>query len=260
VRIGLRASAASGLATLTSWLPRAVKPGRATVVDALYSYVVGGPGPRAGTKRFHVLYRDARRVARSLNLDVIRRAFDRDLSLLIGERATRRVFVHAGVVGLGKKAVVLPGRSFSGKTTLIRALVDAGGVFYSDEFALLDSRGRVSPWAEPLSIRIAGPHKAGESHTPELLGWNPGRRPLPIGLVVMTSFQAGRRFRPRATSRSQGALGLLQNTLPARRRPRETLRVLAAAVADARVIQGPRGEAAAAARAIVKYLDGPTAA
>jgi len=168
-------------------------------------------------KRFHVLYRNAQRLARSLDLDDIRRAFDRDISMLIGESASRRVFVHAGVVGFKGGAVVVPGRSFSGKTTLIQALVARGGVYYSDEFAVLDSRGRVLPWAESLSIRPDGSRKRAESHSPDSLGIMVGRISLPVRLVVLTAFEKGRRFRPKRLTPAGGALGLLEHTLPARR-------------------------------------------
>ena len=217
VRIGLRASDADGLVALEGWLPRAVKPSRGRVVQGLYSLVLGGAGPRSGVKRFHVLYRNAQRLARSLDLDDIRRAFDRDISMLIGESASRRVFVHAGVVGFKGGAVVVPGRSFSGKTTLIQALVARGGVYYSDEFAVLDSRGRVLPWAESLSIRPDGSRKRAESHSPDSLGIMVGRISLPVRLVVLTAFEKGRRFRPKRLTPAGGALGLLEHTLPARR-------------------------------------------
>lgn len=255
VRIGLRASAASGLTTLTSWLPRAVKPGRGTEVEALYSYVVGGPGARAGTKRFHVLYRDATRLARSLDLEEVRRAFERDLSMAVGAGARRRIFVHAGVVSFDNGAVLIPGKSFSGKTTLVRALVDQGGAYYSDEFAVLDSRGRVFPWAEALSIRKNGAMQAAQAHSPETLGLTIGRKPVPVRMVVLTSFEEGRRFRPRRMSPAAGALGLLEHTLPAQARPRATLRAIASAVSSAKVLRGLRGDAREAAQAIVKALE-----
>ena len=63
------------------------------------------------------------------------------------------VAVHAGVVADGDRAIVMPGMSFSGKTTLVRALVEAGAVYYSDEYAMLDEAGRVHPYARQLSFR-----------------------------------------------------------------------------------------------------------
>ena len=69
--------------------------------------------------------------------------------------ATEFVFIHAGVVADGGRAIVIPGLSFSGKTTLVRALVEAGAVYYSDEFAALDENGRVLP--TPGGCRFVAP-------------------------------------------------------------------------------------------------------
>jgi hypothetical protein len=228
-------------------------------VGTIYSFLLGGHGDRPGTKRFHLLYRDATQLVRSHDLNEVRRALDRDLSMRIGESARDRIFVHAGVVGFEAGAVLVPGKSFSGKTTLIEALVAEGGLYYSDEFAVLDSRGRVLPWAEDLSIRQHGAMKAGESRSPASLGMALGREALPVRLVVLTSFEEGRRFRPRSVSAAVGTLGLLEHTLPARTRPRASLSALASAISGAQVIRGVRGEAREAARAIVRVLGPPSA-
>ncbi len=254
VQVLLRASASAGLALLQSALPRAARPSRATQAVATYSLVLGGPGPLGGSARSHVLYRNEVRIGRSRNLDDIRRAFGRDLGALIGEHAPRRVFVHAGVVGFGDGAVLVPGKSLSGKTTLTRALVEAGGTYYSDEFAVLDSRGRVLPWAEPLSIRRAGSGNAGESHSAESLGLKMGRRSIPILMVVLTQYEPGGRFRPWPLARGPAILAVLQHTLSARRRPRATLNALTAALAGASVIAGTRDEACETAKIIVRRL------
>ena len=61
-----------------------------------------------------------------------------------------RIFVHAGVVAVRGRAIVLPGTSYCGKTTLVAALVRAGATYFSDEFAVLDERGAVHPYPKPL--------------------------------------------------------------------------------------------------------------
>src|SRR5581483_1001800 len=45
----------------------------------------------------------------------------------------KAVFVHAGVVAWRGRALVIPGPSNSGKSTLVAALVAAGAAYYSDE-------------------------------------------------------------------------------------------------------------------------------
>ena len=78
-----------------------------------------------------------------MNLDLILDTLESDLQLHVAEQARRRLFVHAGVVGWKGRAIVIPGRSFTGKTTLVAELVRAGASYYSDEYALIDSRGKI---------------------------------------------------------------------------------------------------------------------
>ena len=255
VALGLRGKDRAAIDTLVGWLPRAARAGRTSSVPVLYSLILGGNQPGSKVRRFHILYRNFTRIGRSLDLEDVRRAFDKDLATFVGERSSRRVFVHAGVVGIGDAAVVIAGKSFSGKTTLTRALVEAGGVYYSDEFALLDAEGRVAPWAEPLSIRDDDRTRRSSRRSPHSLGFRSGRRLLPVKLVVLATFEAGKSFNLRPVPAGEGALGLLSNTLPARKQPRAALRAVSAVVSQAPVLQGVRGEARSAARSILRYLE-----
>jgi hypothetical protein len=63
--------------------------------------------------------------------------------------------IHAGVVGDGHQAYLLPAKAGSGKSTLTAALVHAGFEFFSDELALLDNRMWVMP--VPLSLSVKEP-------------------------------------------------------------------------------------------------------
>ncbi len=74
---------------------------------------------------------------------------------IVAERAPDHLFVHAGVVGWEGRAIVMPGASFAGKTTLVQAWLEAGAVYDSDEFAVLDRAGRVHPFPRPLAIGTA---------------------------------------------------------------------------------------------------------
>ncbi len=64
-----------------------------------------------------------------------------DLMVYVANNAPDYVFVHAGVVGWRGRALVLPGTSFAGKTTLVAELVRAGAAYYSDEYAVIDELG-----------------------------------------------------------------------------------------------------------------------
>jgi hypothetical protein len=254
-RIGIRVNDPSALEPLVERLPPGWKPAPSPVVERLYSLIVGGAGARPNLRRFNVLYRDVEKVARSMELDQVLESFESDLQLYVAEMARRRVFVHAGVVGWGGRAIVIPGRSFTGKTTLVAELVRAGASYYSDEYAVLDSRGRVHPYPRPMSIRQPETRNQTKASV-ETLGGVSGVKPLPVGMVVVSEFRAGARWRPRLLSAGQGALALLSNTVSARRKPGIVLATLQRVVSQAPVFKGMRGEAKEVADSLLKGFSG----
>src|SRR5258706_3289708 len=139
VSVGLRTNEPEALDRLVRRLPPGWRPAASPRVERLYSLRVGD-GPGRGIRRFSLLYRDDVKVARSLEPTAIVSALESDLQLYLAERARRRIFVHAGVVGWQGRAVLIPGHSMSGKSTLVAALVRAGASYYSDEYAVLDAR------------------------------------------------------------------------------------------------------------------------
>lgn len=243
VRIGIRANRPEALDAIRPLLPPGWKQAAVPVVERLYSFVMGGSGAqRNGVKRFNLLYADAGRIARSLRLDEVFERFDDDVKLYVAEAARRRIFVHAGVVGWRGKAIIIPGRSFTGKTTLVAELVKRGATYYSDEYAVLDARGCVHPYTRPLAMREGEGGKQ-RSVDVESLGGRAGVKPLPVGLIIVSEYKAGARWRPRRLSAGQGALALLANTVPARKRPEAAFATLKQVVPQAQILKSARGEA-----------------
>lgn len=152
------------------------------------------------------------------------------------------IFLHAGVVGDGDRAIVVPGMSFSGKTTLVRALVEAGALYYSDEFAVLDEAGRVHPYPKRLSLRTSAGDALAETPV-EDLGGKRGEHPLSIGLVVVAHYLPGSSWQPRRLPRGAGALALFEHAVPGQERPEQTMRYVRRAAETAVVLEGERGEA-----------------
>lgn len=219
-------------------------------MDRLYSIWMASDGPRFAFRRFHLVYSGALRLARTLDGDEALEAFESDQHSYVAEAARTRLFVHAGVVGWRDRAILVPGSSLSGKTTLVVALVRAGATYYSDEYAVLDGRGRVHPYPTALSIREPGRDRP--RRVPAVtLGRGACRRPLPVGLVVVTAYRPGVGWRPRPLSAGQAALALLANTVAARRRPAAALGILRQVAAGAGAIRSARGDADAAARSIL---------
>ncbi len=249
--IGIRVSDRSVLEQIYALLPPGWRPATKPTVRRLYSVIVGGPTGRVGVRRFNILYSGAARLVRAHDLDEVLQHLELDLELYIGDNARRRTFVHAGVVGWNGQAIVIPGRSFSGKSSLVKALVKAGADYYSDEFAVLDERGRVHPYPIPLAIRQDRDGGRPVKCRVEDLGGAVGARPLPVGLVLFTRYVGGARFRPRRLSAGRGVLELLTHTLAARRGPERVLDTLTQAVGQASVVRGARGDAEEAARQIL---------
>lgn len=250
VRVGVRVSDARTLSEAVGRLPPGLVPSPGPRVERLYSLVVGGAGPRAGVRRMHLVYADARLVLRTADAEQALAALESDVRLYVAERARRRVFVHAGVVGWKGRALLVPGRSHSGKSRLVQALVRAGATYYSDEYAVLDGRGRVQPFPAALSIREDGAAPARRVAAAEL-GGHTGLPSLPVGLVVVSPYVRGARCRLRRASTGVGALALLTHCVPARRRPAEVIALLSKAVRDADIRIGARGDADDAARRIL---------
>lgn len=253
-RVGVRVNRAAELERVRAHLPPGWKPSTSGAVERLYSLVFGGGEARRGVRRFNLLYEDSERVERTHDAESLLGAFESRLRLFVAEWARRRVFVHAGVVGWRGRAVLVPGRSLAGKTTLVAELVRAGATYYSDEFAVLDARGRVHPYAKPLALRDgAGGRQT--NRAVEAFGGKAGARPLPAGLVVLSRYVEGARWRPRSLSAGRGILALLDNTVSARREPVRALSALREVAVRAPVLKGARGEAAETARAILALLD-----
>ncbi|MCL4820871.1 MAG: hypothetical protein KJ067_17155 [Vicinamibacteria bacterium] len=253
VRVGLRSTHAEGLELLRSVRPPVWRQGRSSAVHVLYSLVWGGARQRRGVTAFHVLYGNARQLARTHDVERVRRAFDRDLALAIARRARHHVFVHAGVVAIGGGAVVFPGSTRAGKTTLTRALLERGARYLSDDYAVFDEEGQVVPWPEALSIREPGEVR-GRKQPLAAHGIVPARRPVPVRAVVLTRYQAGARFQPARGGASSGILGLMAHAVAGRLRPAIVLPTLARAAGEALVLEGVRGEAADAAKTIVSLV------
>jgi hypothetical protein len=138
--------------------------------------------------------------------------------------------------------VLIPGRSFSGKTTLVAELVRAGANYYSDEFAVIDRPGMVYPYARPLQVREGGSRRQTQRPVEEF-GGTAGIQPLPVGIVIVSSYAPGARWRPRQLSPGIGLLEILDNTVSARRSPAIVLATLKQVVSEALVVRGVRGEA-----------------
>ena len=252
--VGIRLTDAAVLDRLPEVVPHGAELVDQLEVDQLYSVVVGDLEPRHGRRRLHVVYADAMRVARTADFEVALAGLRRDLTLWVGENSADRVFLHAGVVALNGRAILLPGRTMSGKSTLVKALLEAGCSYLSDEFALLDPEGRVHPYARPMQIRASGDYSSEHVHPAEL-GAPVATGPLPVALVVLTRYRQGARWAARRQEPGRALLGMLEHALAARSYPELVVPALQRVAQQALVIKTVRAEANDTAARILRLLD-----
>ncbi len=247
VRVGVRVNNKTTLKALLARLPPGAKPSNVRSTDHLYSMTGFANGASGPVTRFNLGYWNLVRFARTRSFAELLEQFESHVQLTVAEYAPRRVFVHAGVVEWQGKAIVMPGMSFSGKSTLVAELLRAGATYYSDEYAVIDANGRVHPYARQLRMR--GPEAMKRMRAKDF-GADTGAKSLPIGLVITTRFKDGARWRARKLSRGKAVLELLANTVSARSQPEMALSFLSKAVASATSLKSSRGEA----RDLVEWL------
>ena len=185
----------------------------------------------------------------STSLSVVLDAFERHAELLAAESARDSLFVHAGVVAWHDRALVIPGASGSGKTTLVGAFLAAGATYLSDEYARLDRDGRVHPYARPLSVRSADRNRV--SVTAADLGSPTGTAVLPVGLVLLTSYQPDATWAPRRLSPAHTLLRLMEHTVAARGDPAHSMPILKAVATRAVALESLRSEADIVVRSVL---------
>jgi hypothetical protein len=259
VRIEIQFDDASIVDRISSCLPSGWSLCGPTSIDRIYRFsrtethrVEASPSidPVAVASGWRV-FADGALVARSNDFDELCERFQSDLELFVAIHARTRVIVHAGVVGWQGRAIVIPGRSFSGKTTLVAALIRLGAEYYSDEYAVFDPRGLVWPFPKPLSIRKAS--GAREARPAEAAGGIVGRKPIPVGWILVTQYRPAEMWEPRDLTHGQAILALLANAAAARYQPGFLFATFRAAVRGSVALQGVRGDATAFAHHLLTH-------
>lgn len=255
---GVRISVETNVDALTTELKDLV---RSTLVNnvrfdestsyAEHSFFIG----RSNDKQYFIK-RDNEEIYGELSLDSVLELFVRMLRLKISEHAVDHVFVHAGVVGWNGQAIILPGESGSGKTSLVIELVRLGAEYYSDEYAVIDEKGLVHPFARKLSVKNLEQDWSERNGVPiEAIGGRAGISPIPIGLVALTTFAPGPTAPLQEITRGNGMIETFRHAIPLQIKPEFVLKVLKTALSRAIILKGLRGEANLTAKNILSFFD-----
>lgn len=220
-------------------------------IDAVLS-VVAQPGePRRGIRKLGLLYSNDRLVGRFRHHADLLESFEREIDRLVSELATDRIFVHAGVVAWQGRAILIPGQSFSGKTTLVTALMRCGCTYFSDDYAVLDAAGRVHPYPRRLRLRVGD-----RIEVLELDSWEErvGSGPLPVGWVVVTAYQPEASFVPLRVDPGRTTLHVLAHTIAMHHDPQRAIDAVIAATQGSIGLAGPRGDAEISAQRLIDEI------
>ncbi len=160
------------------------------------------------------------------------------------------LFVHAGVVAWRGRAIVLPGPTMSGKSTLVSALVDLGATYCSDEFAAIDRYGRIHPYRRGLMLRTRGTTQRRLEYT-QVSARDHNNSLLP-GVVAFLKYKSSSLWHPRTLTPAEAVLALFGNTVAARARGPFALRALSRLARRATSIKGFRPDASIGATKLIE--------
>lgn len=171
------------------------------------------------------------------------------------QRLTTLRAVHAGAVLWGKRALLLPGSTHAGKSSLVAELLRRGAKYFSDEYALIDAEGRVHPYPRPLLLRNGRPEQF--PVLPEECGAQAAGAPAPIGWIFSLRFLPAGSWVVSESPQSEGLLTLLRNTPHVLADTRDLLQVFERGVLGAACYTGTRPEAVQAADEILHRIGDP---
>ncbi len=177
------------------------------------------------------------------------------IRITVAEFAVGRVFIHAGVIAWKGKGIIMPGRSFHGKTALTVALIKRGAVYYSDEYAVLDAEGFLHPFPKMLSVRGEINDYKQIDYPVETFGGTAGTEKIRVGLVLVCEYKEKARWNPKVLSPAKGVIEVIQNTIPIRQNPQFTLEVLNKVADEALFVKSKRGDVSKSADLILKFID-----
>jgi hypothetical protein len=168
-------------------------------------------------------------------------------------RITTLWAVHAGAVAWRGRALLLPGKTHSGKSSLVTELLRQGASYLSDEYALIDSEGLVHGYPRPLLVRNGQAQQI--PVLPETFGTTAASTPLPISWIMALQYSSEADWKLTPLAQSEGLMVLLQNTPHVLAEMPEITGIFGRAIGGAHCYAGFRNHATEAAKEIIKLMD-----
>lgn len=203
-----------------------------------------------------MLYRDGEFLAQNAAEFPFFRYFNAMLRIRVAEYAVGRLFLHSGAVAINGQGLILPGNSYSGKSTLVAELIKRGAEYYSDEYAVLDEAGLNYPFTRDISLRDSAGGRTNETDSPpESFGARIGRAAVPVRMVLITAYEEGAFWRPEMLSEGKGIFELIPFIIPLKNNAEFSLRVLKNSLSRAIIARSPRGDSRKFAEIILSFFE-----
>lgn len=168
------------------------------------------------------------------------------------DRLTALRAVHAGAVIFEGRALLIPGLSHAGKSSLVAELLRRGAIHLSDEYALIDHQGRVHSYPRPLLLRNGRPTQS--LVLPEELNSRFATEPVPVGWIIAVDYVPGGAWEAHQISQSEAVMLLLRNTPHEMEQAPEMTDFFIRLVSDAACYAGVRGEVGEAADRVLELV------
>lgn len=155
------------------------------------------------------------------------------INFLLAHRLNHRLLLHAGVVEIGGRAIVMPALPGTGKSTLTAALATSGARLLSDEFGVVDlDDATLHPLVRPVSLknasidvmsafapsaefapRFPGTRKGTVAYlAPDARSYRERRRPAAPGLVLFPRYEPDATVRVKPLSKARAFAKLAVNS------------------------------------------------
>lgn len=242
-RIGVRFNTVEAMESLEKILPNILPNGWNEIEDSSSEFIFSIISTQKRKSKKNVIYKNGELISTNFSPKDIWEIIDSQIRMTVGEYSKDFVFIHAGVVGWKGKAIVFPGSSYAGKSTLTAEFVKRGALYYSDDFTVLDKNGYVHPFPRKISLRGIIDDYRQLDFAVEELGGKRGTEPIPIGVLLLTKYKENARAKLKQISQGEGMMAGLENSLSVRQNPAQVLSVLSKALENAQIYKSNRNEA-----------------
>lgn len=160
--------------------------------------------------------------------------------------------VHAGVVIIEGRALLLPGATHAGKSSLVAELLRRGASHFSDEYALIDSQGLAHPYPRPLLLRNGRPLQS--LVLPQELNAAFATQPAPVAWILALDYASHHAWNVQEISQGEVVMLLLRNTPHEMAQSPEMVDYFLRMARNAVCYEGQRGDAVEAATHVLDLI------